>query len=126
MKMNWYLESLKKYTVFKGRSCRKEYWYFTLFNILFTIGFGVLDQLMGNFVSSPGYGPLSTTYTLAVIIPGIAVSVRRLHDTGKSGWWFMITIVPVIGLLVFLYFAALESDPEVNEYDEPLNPDYRN
>ena len=114
--MNWYFEVLKKYAVFNGRAGRKEYWYFTLFNILFTLGFGLIDQLMGNFVANAGYGPLSAIYTLAIILPGVSVSVRRLHDTGRSGWWFMITIVPVIGLLMFLYFVLLDSDSDSNEF----------
>jgi uncharacterized membrane protein YhaH (DUF805 family) len=106
-----YVNALKKYAVFEGRSSRQEFWLFTLFNILFTFGFGFIDQLMGNFVYAAGYGPLSALYTLAVIIPGVAVSIRRLHDTGRSGWWFLSTIIPVLGLLVFLYFTVLPSDP---------------
>jgi len=111
-----YFDALKKYAVFQGRASRQEFWYFTLFNILFTFIFGFVDQLMGNFVYATGYGPLSAFYTLAVIIPGIAVSVRRLHDTGRSGWWFMITIIPVLGLLVFLYFTVLDSEQAANQY----------
>ena len=79
--------------------------------------FGLIDQLMGNFVADAGYGPLSAIYTLAIILPGVSVSVRRLHDTGRSGWWFVITIIPIIGLLVFLYFVLLKTDPAPNQYD---------
>lgn len=111
-----YFDALKKYAVFQGRASRQEFWYFTLFNILLTFIFGFIDQLTGNFVYAAGYGPLSAVYTLAVIIPGVAVSIRRLHDTGRSGWWFMITIIPGLGLLIFLYFALLDSEPEANQY----------
>ncbi|MBS3965533.1 MAG: DUF805 domain-containing protein [Methylomonas sp.] len=116
--MNYYFAAFKKYAVFKGRATRREYWYFTLFNILAVGVFGLIDQLMGTFNFDAGYGPLSAIYTLAMILPGLGVSIRRLHDTGRSGWWFMITIIPIIGLLVFLYFALLDSDPNPNEYGE--------
>ena len=71
---------------------------------------------MGTFNFDVGYGPLSAIYTLSIILTGLGVSIRRLHDTGRSGWWFMITIIPIIGLLVFLYFALLDSDPDSNDY----------
>jgi len=116
--VNYYFAAFKKYAVFKGRATRREYWYFTLFNILAVGVFGLIDQLMGTFNFDAGYGPLSAIYTLAMILPGLGVSIRRLHDTGRSGWWFMITIIPIIGLLVFLYFALLDSDPNPNEYGE--------
>ena len=116
--MNYYFAAFKKYAVFKGRATRREYWYFTLFNILAVGVFGLIGQLMGTFNFDAGYGPLSAIYTLAMILPGLGVSIRRLHDTGRSGWWFMITIIPIIGLLVFLYFALLDSDPNPNEYGE--------
>lgn len=116
--MNYYFAAFRKYAVFKGRSTRSEYWYFTLFNILAVGVFGLIDQLMGTFNFDAGYGPLSAIYTLAMILPSLGVSIRRLHDTGRSGWWFMITIIPVIGLLVFWYFALLDSDPNPNEYGE--------
>jgi uncharacterized membrane protein YhaH (DUF805 family) len=116
--VNYYFAAFRKYAVFKGRSTRSEYWYFTLFNILAVGVFGLIDQLMGTFNFDAGYGPLSAIYTLAMILPGLGVSIRRLHDTGRSGWWFMITIIPVIGLLVFWYFALLDSDPNPNEYGE--------
>jgi uncharacterized membrane protein YhaH (DUF805 family) len=114
--VHYYFAAFKKFAFFKGRSTRSEYWYFTLFNILAVLGFGLIDQMMGAFNFDAGYGPLSAIYTLAMILPGLGVSIRRLHDTGRSGWWFLITIVPVIGLLVFLYFALLDSDPDSNDY----------
>ena len=115
--MNYYLEALQKYALFKGRAGRKEFWYFTLFNLLFTMAFGLVDQLMGNFNYDAGYGPLSAIYTLVIIIPGVSVSIRRLHDSSHSGWWFWITVIPVLGLLVFLYFTLLKGDSKPNEYN---------
>jgi uncharacterized membrane protein YhaH (DUF805 family) len=114
--VNYYFEAFRKYAVFNGRATRREYWYFTLVNILAVLGVGLIDQFMGTFNFAVGYGPLSAIYTLTMILPGLGVSIRRLHDTGRSGWWFLITIIPVIGLLVFLYFALLDSDPDSNDY----------
>lgn len=114
--MNWYLEVLKKYAVFEGRAGRKEYWFFILFNILISMALGYVDWLTGNINPETGLGILSGIYALGVMIPGMAVSVRRLHDTGRSGWWLLITFVPVIGAIVFLYFMVLDSNPEINEY----------
>lgn len=116
--MNYYFAAFRKYAAFKGRATRSEYWYFTLFNILAVLGFGLIDQLMGTFNFDAGYGPLSAIYTLAMILPGLSVSIRRLHDTGRSGGWFLITAIPVLGLLVFLYLALLDSDPNPNQYGE--------
>jgi uncharacterized membrane protein YhaH (DUF805 family) len=114
--MNWYLEVLKKYAVFEGRAGRKEYWFFILFNVLISMALGYVDWLTGNINPETGLGILSGIYALGVMIPGMAVSVRRLHDTGRSGWWLLITFVPVIGAIVFIYFMVLDSNPEINEY----------
>lgn len=114
--MNWYLEVLKKYAVFEGRAGRKEYWFFILFNILVSMGLGYVDWLTGNINPETGLGILSGIYALGVMIPGMAVSVRRLHDTNRSGWWLLITFVPVIGALVFIYFMVLDGNPEINEF----------
>ena len=86
--MNWYLEVLKKYAVFGGRSRRKEYWYFFLFNILISIVLMIIDGLTGTLSLEAGMGLLGGIYALAVLIPGIAVTVRRLHDTNHSVFWF--------------------------------------
>jgi len=114
--MNWYLEVLKKYAVFSGRARRKEYWFFILFNIIISLALGAIDGLMGSYNESAGVGLLGGIYSLAVLIPGIAVTVRRLHDTGRSGWWFLIVLVPVIGALVLLVFMVLDSKPGQNQY----------
>jgi uncharacterized membrane protein YhaH (DUF805 family) len=114
--MNWYFEAFKKYAVFQGRSGRKEYWFFVLFNIIVSAALAFLDRITVTFVADTGFGILSAVFTLAVILPGIAVSVRRLHDTGRSGWWFLVTIVPVLGFFLFIYFMVLESDPGSNKY----------
>lgn len=114
--MNWYLEVLKKYAVFSGRARRKEYWYFILFNILINIILSVVDGLTGNLDPDTGVGLLSSIYTLAILIPSIAVSVRRLHDTGRSGWWLLISFVPLIGFFILLFFMLQNSKAEQNKY----------
>lgn len=114
--MNWYLEALKKYVVFSGRARRKEFWFFSLFNILASIVAGVLDVVTGNFNYSAGLGPFSGLYSLAVLLPSLAVCVRRLHDTNRSGWWLLIGFVPLLGALVLLYFAIQDSTPGQNQY----------
>ena len=113
--MNWYLEVLKKYAVFSGRARRKEYWFFVLFNIIISIVLAVIDGVTGSFSPEAGMGLLGGIYTLAVLIPGIAVSVRRLHDTERSGWWLLIYLVP-LGAIVLLVFTAQDSKPGQNQY----------
>jgi uncharacterized membrane protein YhaH (DUF805 family) len=115
--MNWYLEVLKKYAVFNGRARRKEYWYFHLFNIIINTVLTVIEVITGSFSPEAGIGfLLGGIYALAVLIPGIAVSVRRLHDTERSGWWFLIVLVPIIGAIVLLVFMVQDSKPGQNQY----------
>ena len=114
--MSWYLQALKKYAVFGGRSRRMEYWYFVLFNIIVSIVLGVIDGLLGTSGSYAGAGLLSGIYGLAVLIPSLAVTVRRLHDTDRTGWWILIALVPLIGVIVLLVFALLEGTPGDNQY----------
>jgi len=114
--MNWYLNVLRKYAVFKGRSRRKEYWFFMLFNIIISIVLGIIDGLTGTFSPESGLGLLGVIFMLAVLIPGLAVSVRRLHDTNRSGWWLLISLIPLIGTIVIIVFMASDSKPEANRY----------
>jgi uncharacterized membrane protein YhaH (DUF805 family) len=118
--MGWYIEVLKKYAVFSGRARRKEYWFFVLFNILISIGLSFIDQATGTVNTETGYGLLSGIYSLAVLIPSLAVLVRRLHDTDRSGWWVLIGLIPLIGWIVLLVFAVQDSQPGQNEYGANL------
>ncbi|RZM83409.1 DUF805 domain-containing protein [Pseudoalteromonas rubra] len=111
-----YLSALKKYAVFNGRARRKEYWLFMFCNIIVTIVLGLVDMTLGLYSEESGFGLLSGLYALAVIIPSIALSIRRLHDTGRSGWWILISLVPVIGPLVLLVFYVMDSTPGDNDY----------
>ena len=114
--MSWYLEVLQKYAVFDGRARRKEYWVFLLINILVSVVLIAIDNLIGTFSPQVGVGLLQGLYSLAILIPSIAVTVRRLHDTGRTGWWILISLVPLIGGIVLLVFMVLDSEPETNEY----------
>lgn len=114
--MSWYLEVLKKYVTFSGRARRKEYWMFVLFNIIFSIVATVLDSVIGTRDPDTGYGIISGLYSLAVLLPGLAVSARRLHDIGKSGWWLLIVLIPIIGAIWLLVLMVTDSQPGDNEY----------
>lgn len=113
--MHWYLDVLKKYAVFEGRARRTEYWVFVLINFLISLVLSILD-------SSLGLGFLGSIYGLAVLVPSLAVTVRRLHDTNRSGWWILIGLVPLVGWIVLLIFMLIDSDPQANEYGP--NPKY--
>lgn len=110
--MNWYIQALKSYADFSGRSRRKEFWFFVLFNFIIGFTLGIVDTMLG---IGFGVGLLSGLYFLGVLVPGIAVSVRRLHDTGRSGWWILVGFVPVLGLVIFI-LMVLDSQPGDNEY----------
>ena len=116
----WYRVVLTKYADFSGRARRKEYWYFALVNVIANIVLAIADVLIG-FEISPGLGILRLVYTLAVFSPSLAVAVRRLHDTGRSGWWWLIALVPLVGIIVLIVFLAEDSDPGESNYYGP-NP----
>ncbi len=114
--MNWYLKVLKRYADFNGRARRKEYWMFVLFNTIFAFAAMALDNVLGIAMEGIGYGPLYGLYLLAVIIPSIAVGVRRLHDIGKSGWMMLISLIPLIGGIWLLVLFLTDGTPGENEY----------
>lgn len=114
--MNWYLNALKNYACFTGRSRRKEYWMFVLFNVIFSFVLGFIDGLVGTFDSEIGLGILGGMYSLVILIPGLAVSVRRLHDTGKSGSMIFVGLIPLIGWIWLIILMTIDSDPGENKY----------
>jgi uncharacterized membrane protein YhaH (DUF805 family) len=118
--MNWYLKVLRQYGDFKGRARRKEYWMYTLFTIIFAILAMILDSILGTSFNIGGinlhYGYIYLFYNLALLIPGFAVTVRRLHDIGKSGWFFLICLIPIIGCIWILIVLLKDSEPGDNEY----------
>jgi len=126
--MKWYLKVLKNYAVFTGRASRTEYWMFVLFNIIFSTIAIIIDHLMGttfkidslNGAVNFPYGYFYIVYVLAVLIPGLAVFVRRLHDIGKTGWYFLVAIIPLVGAIWLLILLVTESNPGENKYG--MNP----
>lgn len=118
--MRWYLEAMKKYAVFAGRARRKEYWMFFLFNILIAfaivLGLGFIGGVLG--IGTKLSDTASSVYGLAVLVPGLAVAVRRMHDVGRSGWWILVPLANIA-------FLVLDSRPGENAYgpnpktDEP-------
>lgn len=136
----YYIDTLKnRYAQFSGRASRSEFWYFMLFNVIVSILFSILDTVLGtNFtyeiaesalVTGDGgvaaaamtqtIGYLNSFYGLAVLIPSVAVAIRRLHDIGKSGWWVMLGLIPLvnlIGFFVLIYFYVQDSQAGENEY----------
>ena len=106
-----FMEAIKacfaKYATFDGRACRSEYWYWTLFSFIVGLFLGWIHYL-------------GTLLSILFILPGIAVSVRRLHDIGKSGWWYLLSFIPILGWLAMIYFYVLDSQSGANQY--VLNP----
>ncbi len=114
--MNYYLAALKKYAEFSGRAGRKEYWYFALFNVIFILVAMLLDNILGLTIMNLPYGFFYFAYAVAMVIPGISVFVRRMHDIGKSGWWYFIAFIPLIGAIWLLVLCLTEGTPGDNEY----------
>lgn len=114
--MNWYVIPFKKYADFTGRAQRSEYWYFVLFNTLISFGLSLIDFAIGTGDPSTGMGLFSGLFSLAILIPSISVGARRLHDTDRSGWWMLLALIPVIGVIVLIALFAFDSQPETNRF----------
>ena len=113
--MNWYLAVLQNYADFGGRARRREYWYYFLFNMLIAMALGFIEGMLGLYRNS-GLSVFAGLYSLVVLIPSLAVGARRLHDTGRSGWWQLIALIPILGGLVLLVFLVQDSQPGDNAY----------
>jgi uncharacterized membrane protein YhaH (DUF805 family) len=108
--MNWYLDVLRRYADFSGRASRTEFWIFTLVNLIIITVVSALCRLLG------WSGTLVVNiYNLVVFIPALAVAVRRLHDTGRTGWWLLIAPIPLVDLILLVFFVQA-SAPGANEY----------
>ncbi|MFE0579254.1 MULTISPECIES: DUF805 domain-containing protein [unclassified Streptomyces] len=110
--MNYYLDVLKKYADFSGRARRQEYWMFFLFQLAALIIVSILDAVLG---TSPW---LYMLYALGTLLPNLGVTVRRLHDTGKSGWWVLISFVPLVGFIWLIVLLATAGQQQPNEYGQ--------
>ncbi|MDR1730452.1 MAG: DUF805 domain-containing protein [Prevotellaceae bacterium] len=109
--MEWFLKVLRQYADFEGRARRKEFWMFTLFYCIFNVVAGIIDGLLGFRV-----GIFGGILALGLLIPSLAVSVRRLHDIGKSGWWLFLLLIPVIGWIIIFVWDCQDSQPGENQY----------
>ena len=126
--MKYYLNVLKNYATFSGRARRSEYWYFALFNVIFAVAAMILDKALGtNFTVETAAGPINlfygyvyVLYLLFIFLPSLAVLVRRLHDVGKSGWFVLISLIPLVGSIWILVLLCTDSIPGQNQYG--LNP----
>ena len=107
------------YSNFSGRATRGEFWWFTLANIIISFIVGIVIGLVAVMMGLPALAYLTWVFGLAILLPSIALAVRRLHDTGRSGWWYLFGLVPIIGTITLLVFYCLKGDPEENEYGEP-------
>jgi uncharacterized membrane protein YhaH (DUF805 family) len=115
--MEWATLPLKKYADFTGRSRRKEYWSFFLLCLAGAVVLSIIEGIVGLGGTVAGlYGPLTTLFLLALLVPSIAVGVRRLHDTDRSGWWMLIGLVPFVGGIILLVFYVLEGTRGPNQY----------
>ena len=108
--MSWFIYVLKKYAVFSGRASRREFWTFQLVAFLISIVLAILSTLVSAVTL------LGLVFSLALIVPSIAVSVRRLHDYGYSGWLVLIAFIPLIGIVVLIFLWAQPGKPDTNKY----------
>jgi len=119
--MNYYFKAFQKYAVFSGRATRSEFWFFILFTLQVQLAF-----YLGGFFLASAFGASTdaatsigddalAVYVIASFLPTIAVAVRRLHDTGKSGWWLLLCFVPVAGIILYVFWA-IDSQPGANSY----------
>lgn len=108
--MEWYLKVLKNYVGFQGRARRKEYWMFALVSLIISIALSIVEVIAD--LSSI----LTGLYSLATLLPSLAVGTRRLHDTGRSGWWQLLGLIPLIGAIILIVFMCQDSQKHDNKY----------
>lgn len=116
--MQWYVKVLGRSLDFQGRARRTEYWVFALVNVIVGIVLGIIDRLAGLQFGDPAVGVLGLVYGLFVLLPGVAASVRRLHDTDRTGWWLVIGLVPLVGSIVLLVFYVTEGNRGGNRFGQ--------
>jgi uncharacterized membrane protein YhaH (DUF805 family) len=119
--MHWYTDVIRKYAVFNGRAARPEFWWFVLINVIIAAVINVVFSAIGGHNSGR---VVSDLYSLAVFLPSLGVGIRRLHDTNRSGWWYLLVFIPIIGWIVLIVFLAMASDPGSNNYGpNPQHPE---
>ncbi|WP_053958127.1 DUF805 domain-containing protein [Sulfobacillus thermosulfidooxidans] len=115
--LTYYVDAWKQYANFQGRATRPQFWWFYVINSLIIIVFTMINQ---SFPHNVIVILVRLLYLVAVLIPTLALSTRRLHDTNRSAWWLLLYFVPILGWIILLVFYALPSDPHRNTYDTPL------
>ena len=117
---NYKIVLINKYALFKGRANRSEFWLFALVNVAISIVYRILvSVLAGSTAATLIVSIIVGVFALAILVPGIALSVRRMHDVGKGGGWIFISFVPIIGSIWFLVLCIKEGDPAANRFGEP-------
>lgn len=106
--MEYFIAALKKYADFTGRARRKEYWMFILFYVIFYVVASIIDAVIGTIL-------ITTIFALGMLIPSISAAARRLHDTSRSGWWQLLSLIPIVGTIVLIVFLAQDSHAD-NQY----------
>lgn len=117
--MRWIRLALSRFKQFDGRSTRQEYWYFLLFFIAVVFVAGMIDAVIGTLDEERGIGVLSTVAMLVLLLPSIAVHIRRLHDTNRSGWFQLVAFVPLVGGLIVLVLCSLKGTEGDNRFGPP-------
>ena len=118
--LDWATRPLKKYADFSGRAPRAEYWWFYLLIIIGYVIAMTLDSMLGLGQAVGPYGVLMAVFALAMLVPSIAAAIRRLHDTDRSGWWLLIGLVPLIGVIVLIVYFVTQGTSGSNKYgDDP-------
>lgn len=114
--MDHYVNAFKKYLEFSGRARRAEYWSFFIVNMVATFALTLMDVIGGTFSKTLGIGLFAGVFSLFILLPSIAVGVRRLHDTNRSAWWLLLALVPLVGPLALIVIYCLDGTPGENEY----------
>ena len=117
--VDWAKRPLQKYAEFTGRASRPEYWWFVLAQIVVMLVAMFLDSMLGTDIGDSGYGFIYLGVALALLVPAIAVGVRRLHDTDRSGWWLLLAFIPIVGAIILIVFMASEGNKGDNQYGPP-------
>lgn len=114
--MQYFLHAIRNYVNFSGRARRKEFWMFVLFAFLFSVAAGIIDNTLGTVDSTGSAGLVGGLFALFLLLPSLAVTARRLHDTGKSALWMLLYFIPAVGFLVILIFCLLPGNEGPNRY----------
>ncbi len=113
----YFLDVIKKhYADFQGRASRSEYWYFVLFSFLISLAISIVTGIIGSILGTSVFSFLSVIYSLAVLVPSVCLAIRRLHDSGKSGWFLLLGLIPFIGAIILIVLMVLDSEADRNQY----------